>query len=109
MPGLFTDLTMFRLALKGELLAEKEKDEADRGYIGEETICNTDMCVYREGHRVKMRAQFRHETVNGCLKFFNCFTQKFLHTLDKHHIVFQAVVVVVQISFENGEPPFKVK
>ena len=52
-------------------------------------------------------ARARHETVNRCLKRWNVLGHKFRHNKSKHYIAFRAVVVLTQVSFENGYRPFQ--
>lgn len=48
----------------------------------------------------------RHETVNGRLKEFVILSERFRHPLNKHPLVFHAVVNVVQVSIMKGEKLF---
>ena len=105
--GAWPDLKIFRSRLKG-MLGPGEKVIADRGYRGDSrTIVPT--MARSEQHREAMNvARARHETVNGRLKNRGILKQVFRHGRDKHHIAFRSVLVLTQIAFENGSPPFQV-
>lgn len=49
----------------------------------------------------------RHETANGRLKNFKVLNMKFRHKLDKHPLVFNACLNIIQIAIANGEPLFE--
>jgi hypothetical protein len=49
----------------------------------------------------------RHETMNGRLKaFFKLLSTPFRHNLNFHRAYFFAIVNIVQLSFQNGEPSY---
>ena len=98
-----------RVDLKKKLLKTKEKAEADDGYVGEEnTICHPSYARSKEDFIAKAKARKRHETVNGRLKKFKALSELYRHDIGTHSYVFQAVVVLVQLSFNNGEKPYQV-
>ena len=111
LPGVYNDVAAFRKSgLKEKLLKAKEKAEADDGYRGElKTIRHPNVMQSLEDYRAKSISRKRHETINGRLKKFNCLTHMYRHDMGTHPYVFKAVVVLVQLSFENGEKPFHVK
>jgi hypothetical protein len=87
-----------------------EKVVADRGYRGDERICIPDDFLDNE-HKIAMNtARARHETINGHLKRWGILKNVFRHIRDKHHIAFRSVLVLTQISIENGSfNPFEVE
>ena len=101
MPGIWPDLKIFNKALVNKL-APGKKVEADKGYRGN-AKCVTP-CDYRIKSRIKKASTIRscHESVNGRLKNFNCLKQVFCHGVDNHKSVFEAVVVLVQLSVAFG-------
>jgi hypothetical protein len=106
--GAWPDITIFREVLIHKLLPG-EMVEADRGYRGEPTKIRTpvDYQTRREKKR-KSRARACQETVNKRFKQWGCLKQCFHHDLSKHKHVFQAVVVLTQLSINNGEALFGV-
>jgi hypothetical protein len=104
--GRFADISIFRLGLIDKLLPG-EMVEADGGYKGEpekirlpyENLSNAD-------RRAQRRARGRHETVNRRFKQFGCLQNTFRHDTSKHDMVFRAVVVLTQLSINNGESLF---
>jgi hypothetical protein len=108
-PGPWTDLLIFRRNLK-QRLAPGEMVEADNGYRGEPNHARTaDGFVSQADDRAKWTARNRHETVNRRLKQWGCLKQVWRHNRRLHKTVFAAVVVITQLAFENGEPPFQVR
>ena len=108
--GANPDITIFRKGgLKDLLLEAGEKTVADLGYRGEPELID----VPNEGsadYRVQMAyARARHETCNKRLKNFNCLKERFRHSIDYHNVCFDAVLVVTQLSLQNGEPLFDVE
>lgn len=59
-------------------------------------------------HKFKSHARLRHETFNGRLAFFDALSNTFRHGFNKHAMVFEAVVVIVQYQMDNGSPIFLV-
>ena len=87
----------------------------DSGYGGEPTK----ILVKKREHSQELkqfieRALSRHETVNKRFKTFNILKNRFHHgkgTNDRmrlHKVVFRAIVVVVQMEFDNGRHVFEV-
>ena len=108
-PGKFNDLQIFRSGLKEKLLEAGEKAEADAGYRGETLVVrHPDMFVSQSDNKAKKKSRLRHETINRRIKQFNCMSSVYRHNREKHHLIFQAVAVITQISFESGESPFQV-
>ena len=110
LPGVYNDIAVFKKSgLKEKLLKSKEKAEADDGYVGEEnTIRHPSYARSEEDFIAKAKARKRHETVNGRLKKFKALSELYRHDIGTHSYVFQAVVVLVQLSFNNGEKPYQV-
>ena len=106
--GSFPDIKIFRLGMKTKLLPG-EQALADSGYRGDSKVC-TDADATSVYHRKKMsNARARHETINGRLKTWGCLKQTFRHHRSKHHIVFKAVLTLVQTSMNQGSlSPFQV-
>eukprot|EP00957_Ditylum_brightwellii_P147817 11256928-Ditylum_brightwellii.AAC.1 len=50
----------------------------------------------------------RQKTVTGQLKNWNVLQHEFWHCYMKHHLVFQAVLVVEQKKLQSGRPVFQV-
>ena len=61
-------------------------------------------CNYRIESRLQKAKviRCRHETVNRKLKVFEALKQVFRHDLSKHQTVFDAVVVLTQLSISFG-------
>ena len=62
-------------------------------------------------HKEQMAlARARHETVNRCLKHNTALSSCWHHSPhSKHHLCFRACLVMTQLMFENGRPPFRVE
>ena len=89
------------------MLTPHEQCIADKGYRGELGCC-TPYDAKNAYHRKAMSmARSRHETVNRCLKRWNGLRYSFRHHRSKQHIIFRAIVVITQMSFENGYHPFQ--
>ena len=83
-----------------------EKVEADLGYKGNPvTVALPNQYSTVLEYYTKKQVRCRHEIVNGYLKHFGCLMYPFRHELLRHKIVFEAVVVVVQIGLQLN-PPF---
>lgn len=103
--GWYPDIKIFKEGgLKDKLLEAGEQAEADDGYRGEPLTINlpNDGLVWMKGR--KSRARYRQENCNMRLKKWGCLKQKWRHDVERHHLAFEAVAVLTQISFENGEP-----
>ena len=106
--GRWSDIKIFRHRLK-HFLRNGERVEADRGYRGEpHHISVPDDYENYEQRRVKDRIRSRHETVNKRIKQFGCLSQTYRHSLQKHQLLFKVVLVLTQLSIENGEPLFRI-
>ena len=100
--GTHTDLTIFRLKLKG-MLDSKEKVVADCGYPDKQCV------TPRVDDSRDMTALLaRHETMNRRLKQFAVLSHVFRHDRSLHSHCFHAVCNLTQLMIENGEPLFNV-
>lgn len=91
------------------MLGDGELVEADRGYRGEHWhVRTTEDYADREDLRSKAKVMARHETVNQRFKQFGALKQVFRHNIGVHRVVFESVVVVTQLSINNGEKLFHV-
>ena len=102
---------IFGDALVSEL-EEGERVEADDGYVGEapaKVKCPKSFVNPVENEGMQSRVRSRHETVNKRFKQWGILNQIYRHNLDNHAYVFRAVVVLTQLSMENGEPLFPVR
>ena len=111
--GEFPDLTIFRMALK-HCLVNNERVEADLGYRGENPDpdkVKTPGPLYMDEKYVAMKSNVasHHETVNKCLKQYNCLMQQFQHGIAKHAACFRGVAVLAQLAIEHGEPLYQVE
>lgn len=111
-PASVHDMTLWRQKLKG-MIPEGKMIIADRGYEtfkpGEsEKLSVPNKHDSKDVENFKTRARLRLETFNGRLKFFKSLSEKFRHPIDKHKLVFEAVVVTVQYQMDNGSPIFAV-
>ncbi len=100
--GEFPDLKVAREAYvlsvnPGELTV------ADRGYNDALFFIQKTARNY-EDHGIIMA---RHETVNKRVKQFKILKYTYRHSLEKHPLVFSAVVNVTQLMLKNGFPLFK--
>jgi len=107
--GAWNDLKIFRHALR-QRLAPGEMVEADKGYRGERTVRTPRDFVSWTDKRAKDKARARHETVNNRLKQWKAIGKEaFRHDRTKHGPVFNAIAVVTQLAFENGDPPWQIR
>ena len=106
--GKWSDMRIFREGLPKSLkdsLSDGERVEADKGYRGERDFVDLpDECLGGDlvQRRSKANVRSRHESMNRLLKRFKCLHDVFRHDLEKHHLVFRAVVYITQISLQNG-------
>ena len=106
--GHWPDISIFRQRLI-HMLGPGEMVEADRGYRGEPTKVRIPVDYVTDGQKkMKSRARARQETVNRRFKQFGALGRRFRHAHNLHKIVFEAIVVVVQLEISNGAPLFHV-
>jgi len=102
--GRYPDITIFRMRLKKKLKQHGEMAVADNGYRGEPETIDLPAdgpvvhCIMKDRYRG------RQENVNKRFKNFGCLKQVFRHSVDFHRDCFEAVAVLVQMSFDNGQP-----
>ena len=106
--GAVHDLTIFRFCMR-KCLNRGEKAIGDRGYRGDRKLVTTYTANDAQHARAIKLIGARHETINGRICTFESMRQRWRHALDKHHIAFRAVLVLVQISIANGRPVFSVR
>ena len=104
------DIEIFRKGLMTEL-EEYECCEADDGYIGEHPHhikCPGGMFTDPERLEVMQRVRSRQETANKRFKNWAILNQKFRNCLSLHADAFRAIVVITQLTIEQGEGLFQV-
>lgn len=104
--GSFPDIKIFRLGVK-LALGPGEKVVADQGYKGDTRVCTPDDHNDVDHKKAMIRAQTRHETMNSRLKTWASLKKVYHYARHKHHLIFWSVLVLTQIRFENGYPPFQ--
>ena len=107
-PASFPDLTIFQLRLQTKLPLF-EKVVADKGYRGSTSVITPDDSHDNRHREMMAQARGRHETVNRRFKQWQCLKQLWRHDRHKHHLVFKAVLCVVQLEFDYGHGPFQVQ
>ena len=106
--GACHDLVIFQAGLK-PLLLHWEKVEADQGYVGDLKIRpKEEINVSWDQYIAKGRARSRHETINGLFKIFDVLSDRFRHQIEKHGVVFRAVVAITQLKIQYEQPSFNV-
>ena len=102
------DITIFRQ----ELLQKIPTGHfciADRGYTGEpDKVMGPNSHDTEQVRKFKGRARSRHESVNKRFKNFKMLEHTFIHDLQLHEWVFDAVAVVVQCQMDVGWELFDV-
>ena len=93
-------------------LGDGERVEADDGYVGEAPVhvkCPKSVTNPVETEAMQQRVRSRQETVNKRFKNWKILAEKFRgKDLGVHGDIFRAIVVLTQLSIENGEPLFSV-
>lgn len=101
--GKFPDLQLAREAYIYSVRAG-EKTMADKGYNDRNYfILKTD-----ENKILHRRIMARHETVNKRIRQFNVLKHPFRNNIQKHPLVFHAVVNITELMIENGEALFSI-
>jgi hypothetical protein len=94
-------------------LDDRERVEADDGYIGESPHITKCPCAVTahppELNKIRQRLRNRLETANERMKNFAILREEYHHDITKHGCVFCAVAVLYQLAIENGNPLFPVK
>lgn len=107
--GRYPDITIFRIGgLRQLLLDAGERAEADAGYRGEPLTIDLPNDGQAFMYCRKKQARQRHETVNERFKNWTCLKVAFRHDIALHRQFFTAVVVMTQLSFNFGAPPFQI-
>ena len=91
-------------------LEEGERVEADDGYIGEAPRCikcPKSFLNLEETLFLQQRVRNQQETVNKRKKNWGVLKQVYRHRFTGHGDLFSAIVVITQITIENGEPLFQ--
>ena len=107
-PGIWNDIMIFRNALKSNL-GEKERVEADDGYVGEAPThikCPKSFVNSKETEWMQARVRSRQETVNKRFKDWGILRQVYRNKISTHGNAFEAVAVITQLSINNGEKLF---
>lgn len=107
------DYTIFKEKLK-QMLDEDEMIEADAGYgikgvSYDDVIRSRDDYLTEEERLEKSEIRARHETCNRRFKTWSILKQQFRNCRKKHQLVFFAVVVMTQLSIDNGNVLFGVE
>ena len=94
------------------MLDPGERVEADDGYIGDNPqyiLCPGSYAKRLDQSRMKGRLRMRHKTVNERIKNFDCLTDRFRHSAEKHSSCFRAACVLTQIGMEAREELFDMR
>ena len=94
------------------MLLPDERVEADSGYsAGDPEFCLTPRSIWHPAEKAELRntLRARQETVNTRLTNFKAMSDVWRHGIDRHSIAFRAVLVMVQIQIEHGNPLFDVE
>ena len=103
--GRYPDISIFREGGLCERLRNAgEKAIADKGYRGEPEVVDLPDQGSHDNKHYKRMARARHEQCNKRFKQYGCLAQRFRHSVDFHRHCFSAVVVLTELSIENGEP-----
>ena len=105
-PASVNDRTIFRSKLKKHL-SLGEKVVADRGYEGDSRTITPDDGKDYVHKRSMRKIRARHESVNSRFKNWGCLDQTYRHDVKKHHMIFRAVVTLVQVNISTGNIPFQ--
>jgi hypothetical protein len=111
------DATIFAETL-GPMLCDDEGAEVDGGYMGNKKMKNPTVAKSRKDRKEKSVVRGRHEIHNSRLKIYNVFNVAFRHTgkhgerdeelLRKHGLCGNAVAIITQLGYLNGEKIFDV-
>ena len=67
-------------------------------------VSTRDKMDEKDVYEYKNRALARHEIFNGRVKTWRMMSDTWIHALDKHIIVLEAICVIEQYRMENGHP-----
>ena len=110
-PGKYNDDMIFNMGLVGEL-EDGERVETDGGYRGScprYAKCPGTVTSDPDTAEMQQRVRSRQETCNKRLKHWNILRAPYRHDVLAHQQVFGAIIVLTQLSLENGEPIFPVE
>lgn len=87
------------------MLVNREKAIADKGYKDRRYFITPE--THPKNPKINLILA-RHETINKRLKQWKCMSVRFRHPLHKHPQCFHAVINIVKLCVDNGEPLFNV-
>ena len=107
--GLWSDWKIFKEGGLASNLEPNKRVEADDGYQnGDPELVKSKSGIFHENGGIRNTMRARHETANKRLKQFGALSSKFRHGVSNHGIAFDAVAVLVQLSFNRGETLFQI-
>jgi hypothetical protein len=105
--GSCDDKTIYQIGLKQHLLPG-EKVWADGGYRGDLTVIHKFLPSLTTDFRLEhRRGRARHETLNGRFTDWSALRDVYRHDLNKHHLLFDGVVIITQLEMRRGFIPFQ--
>ena len=90
-------------------LGPNERVEADDGYVGEHPRhikCPAGFANNRETEFMQQRVRSWQESVNNRFKHWGALTQTWRHEIVRHAEAFTVVVIVSQLTINEGEKLF---
>lgn len=102
--GEFSDLELARESYTG-FVDQGEMTLADKGYRDNHFF----ILPNETNNLIHKKIMSRHETVNKRIRQFKILKDCYRHSLNKHPLIFHAVVNITQIMIKNGEPLFNVE
>jgi hypothetical protein len=106
------NLSIFQYGGLKDTLEEGEQVEADDGYaaLGPEFVKTCSSPFHpKEYKAVQNKVCARQETIYKQFKQWGVICEVFCHKIMKHHMWFQAVAVLTQLSIENEELLFQIR
>ena len=110
--GKWTDYKIFKLGGLVDHLEENERVEADDGYAAADPeFARSRSGVWHSEEMRKLRntIRARQESFNKKLREFGALKNIWRHDIEKHHLVFDAACLLIQIGIENGEGLFDIE
>ena len=108
-PAGVSDAVVFQTVLSHHL-GDDEKAECDNGYNNLEKAVTPGVGKTHFHKKQKSQARGRQENFNGRFKVFNSLDQRFRkNDPHKHHLVFNAIAILVQLSQDHGERMYAVE
>lgn len=102
--GAYSDLKLARECFI-DMFIDGEKAIADKGYRDRRYFITPE--THPNYPKIKCILD-RHETINNRLKQWKCMSTRFRHPLFKHPQCFHAIINIVKLCTDNGEPLFDV-